>query len=444
MIPRRARGALGAIAAVVVIVGPAAEGRAALTYDFSLGAGAMLNDNLHLDPRAGEGGRQPVQETIITLDPGATVAWHSENDRLQLLYAGQYSQFSGDEERDSLWIHNLAADLIWRRWSPFFLEAREERSRVPRTQDGEIEAIVDQVDRNRLSVRAGLVSELGPRSAVELGYRGELESYSGAEGPFDQVQRHTGEVLVRHRWSPLWGGEASATYGEVDRELAPDATELTVSAAVNQRWNERTTLRYGLQWVRSEEDAPGGDGLSTVRNNLLKSLEIIGELEGDGSWSLAYQDGLAEQPDGDTLKTGRTTAAASVRSRLGSTLNAGGWYETRDFRESGREETAWGPTLGVRWRIAPWAALDLGGSWTSTTSRPEGQVEIEDHATRAAGALVLLLFRRVQLETGYRYGENDSTDALRSHTNNIIYAQATFHFRPVPPNELPDSGASGW
>lgn len=457
----RCRGRLGSIAVgiavgIALVAGDASEGTAAYSYDISLGAGAQMNDNFHLDPRtpveAGAEGeaalRQPVQETTFTVNPGVILSWSEGRDRLQLNYGGAYSMFEGDEERDSFWTHTVAADLSWRRWSPFFLEAREERSRVPRTRAREGEAWVDQVDRNLVAVRTGLASDWAARSTFELAYRGELESYSasGAAAPvaeetdpgsdaLDRVERHYGEALLTHRWSPLWGSHLRVAYGQVDRDLAPDYTELRASLAVDQRWSEHVELRYRLEW-RWEEDGE-------IRSNLLGGAEIRGGLDRGGSWNLGYQRGQQAQPDGDTLETGRASAAVSIRARLGSTLDLGGWHETRDFRESGREETAWGPTLGVRWLLTPWAALDLAGSWTSTAIREAGLAEIEDRTTRVAAGLVLLLVKRVQLEAGYGYRKNDSADALRSYTNNLVFALLTFHFKPVESGGLPASFATG-
>ncbi len=184
--------------------------------------------------------------------------------------------------------------------------------------------------------------------------------------------------------------------------------------------------------------------MDTERSNLLLAFEIRGDLERGGSWNLAYKDGLADQPDGDTLKTGRTSAAIALRTRMGCALDVGGWRETRSYRASGREETAWGPTLAGRWLITTWSALDLGGSWTKTTIREEGLDEVEDRTIRAAAGLVFLLYQRVQLEAGYGYRKNQSTDTLRSYASNLFFALVSFHFRPVEAGRLPPSSASGF
>lgn len=477
MIPRKPKGAFKAIAAgIVLMAGPASEGRAALSLDISLGAGVQLNDNLHLDPRtpvvAGEESlRQPVKETIFTGNPSVAASWSEGRDRLLLNYAGEYSTFQGDERRDPAWVHNIAADLNWRRWSPFFLEAREERSRVPQTQERDGVAAVDQVDRNRVLVHTGLVSEMGSRSTVEMAYRGELETYSvnrAAEpaadesdsgiGEFDRVQRQYGEALVRHSWNPFWESGLRVAYGRVDRNLTSDFAELRASLTVDQKWGEKIALRYRFEWRREDDDEPAGNDAATAateaaeapgtpvdteRSNVLIAAAIRGGLERGGSWDLAYQDGLTDQPDGDTLKTGRASAAVALRARLGSTLDVGGWHETRDYRISGREETAWGPTFAIRWMITTWSALDLAGSWTKTTIREEGLDEYEDRTTRAAAGLVLLLFKRVALEAGYGYRKNDSTAALRSYANNLVFALVTFHFKPIVSGRLPSSSAYG-
>lgn len=451
MILRGPRRALGVIAAAIILVAwQASEGWAALTYDISLGAGARLDDNLHLDPRtpSAAGLRQPVKETIFTIDPGMNAAWSEGRDFLRLNYHGEYSMYQGDEALDPLWVHNIAANLNWRRWSPFFLEARETRSRVPRTQNQDGEAYIDQVDRNLVYVRTGLFSEMGPRSTVELAYRGELVTYPG-DDTADRVQRHYGEAMVRHSWTPLWGSALRVSYGQVDRRLASDFAELKASLAVDQRWSEQIALQYNLQWIREDNDAPSGAvaataaPVSTVRTKLLMAAEITGALERGGSWTLAYSDRLADQPDGDTLKAGRASAATSIQARLGSTLDLGAWHETREYRESGRKEEAWGPTLGVRWLITPSSAFDLAASWTSTTIREVGLAELEDRTTRAAAGLMIMLFKRVQLEAGYGYRKNDATDALRSYVNNQVFALVKIHFRPDESGRLPPSYASG-
>lgn len=445
---RRRAGALAA-AGIFAIAGQASEGWAAFSYDISLGAGAQQNDNLYLDPRtSGEDGRrQPVQETVLTLEPGVMVSWGRENDRLELQYNGEYSTFQGDEDRDPLWVHNLTAALNWRRWSPFFLEAREARSRVPRPQEGEDQALVDQIDRNQVTVRSGLVWEYGPRGSAELAYRGELESFPGSVDA-DRVQRHYGEALVRHRWSPLWGGEARAAFGQVERKLTADYSELSVSAAVDQRLSERLAMRYRIEWLRDVEDEAAADGAvqggvgDSVHSSLLGAAGITGNLARGGSWNLAYEDSLEYLSDGDTLRRGRASAGAMLRARLGSSLEAGGWYEHRHIQGSGREEDAGGPTLGVRWMIAPWAAFDLGGSWTITAINEPGTADVEDKVTQTSAGLVAMMFKRLQFEAGYQYRENDSAGALRSYVNNVVYVAASFHFTPVAPGTLPSPRAS--
>jgi hypothetical protein len=168
---------------------------------------------------------------------------------------------------------------------------------------------------------------------------------------------------------------------------------------------------------------------------------VRGDLERGGWWSVAYQDSLEDQPDGDTLEIGRAAATTAIRARLGSALDVGAWHENRDFQDSGRSEAAWGPTLGTRWLITPWSALDLAGSWTSTTIREKGQDEVEDRTAQAAVGLLAMLFGRVQAEAGYVFRKNDSSDALRSYTDNLVFARLTVHFRPVYSGRLPPSYA---
>ena len=153
---RNPGGDLGAIAAaIILIVGQASEGRAAFTYDFSLGAGTVVNDNLYLDPETGgEGQRTPVQETMYTVVPALDWDWVGQHDHLRGEYRGEYWQFTGDEELDPRWTHNLTADLGWRRWAPFFLEIRETLDRGPSAQGRDVEAVIDYTYTNTLSTAA--------------------------------------------------------------------------------------------------------------------------------------------------------------------------------------------------------------------------------------------------------------------------------------------------
>ncbi len=133
------------------------------------------------------------------------------------------------------------------------------------------------------------------------------------------MQRQYGEGLVRHRWTPLWRTELRVAYGQVDRELTADYDELSASVAVDQRWSERLTLRYSLEWLREAYDAPTGRRRRApeppgprCRTNLLWAAEARGDLARGGSWNLGYREDLDDQPDGDTLKTGRTSAGAGI------------------------------------------------------------------------------------------------------------------------------------
>ena len=446
---RRSTLAFASAVGIAVLAGRATDGRAGLSYDFTLGAGVQLNDNLYLDPPKSEGAdqRQPVRETIYTLYPGALIWWHEERDQLQLSYDGEYWMFQGDEDRNSLWVNNLSANLGWRRWAPFFLEAGEALDRVPRTQQKEGEAVVDQINRNRLSVRTGLAWVLGPRGTAELAYRGEVTTFPGA-GAADRVTSQYAEGLVHYRWSPLMESDTRLAYGQVSRELSADYHELDASMAVDQRLSELLVLRYRLEWVDNHEDHPAaagaatGETVATVRSYLLKAAEIRGGLARGGSWNIAYEDHLENRVDGDTLKVGRAAAAMDLHSRLGSTLDAGVWYETRSYLDSGRDEQVWGPTLNSRWMITPWAACDLGVAWTHSTIRDEAVSAVGNRATRAAAALVVMISRHLQMEAGYQYLENDSTEALQSNTNNIFYAVVTYSFNPVPPGRLLPSHTS--
>lgn len=445
---RNPRGPIAA-AALVALVVCAAPGQAALVWDLSLGGGVVRDDNLHFDPQtpAEQGLRQPVSETVTTISPGAKASWQADRDRLRLDYVGEYQRFSGDEEQDDLWVHALSADLDWRRWAPFYLEVRERRERVPRSQQREVEAVIDQIDRNRLQARAGLGRELGARGVVELGYRGELENYPGV-ADVDRVLRQFAEGLWRYRWAPLVQSEVRAAYGLVERDLSSDYTEARASVAIEQRLSERVNLRYGLGWVREEDDEPGElepapeEWVAETRSSLLASAALSGSLARGGAWRLLYADTLQGLPEGDTLKTRRVSADVTARTRLGSYLRAEGWHEAREYRDSGREEFAWSPVVSARWMIAPWLAGELAGSWTNTTIREPEADEIDDDTARFAAGLVALLYQRLTLEVGYGHRKNDSSDALRSYTSNVVYGMLTFYYHPVPGGRLPVSYAS--
>jgi hypothetical protein len=435
--------ALASAAGIAAFAGRVCDVRAALVYDITLGAGAQVNDNLYLDPpESGEGAsRLPVQETIFALYPGIMVAWQEQRDLVRLRYNGEYWAFTGDEDREPLWVNHLAANLTWRRWTPFFLEAGELLDRIPRSQQREGVAVVDQIDRSRLSVRTGLAWDLGPRGAAELAYRGGLVTFPGAEAA-DRVSSQYGEGVVRYRWSPLVGSDVRVAYGQVNRELAADYTELSAAAAVDQRLSERLALRYRLQWIRTSQDEPAaaeagaGEPADNTRTTLLKAAELRGTLSLGGTWKLAYEDRQEDRPDGDTLEVARASAAVALRARLGSTLDIGAWYERRSYLNSGREEEAWGPTLNPRWMITPWAGCDLALDWTNTTLQDQGLPSIEDRTTRVAAGIVVRVLSHLQLEAGCRYLKNNSAAAERSYSNTILYAVVTYSFAPIPPGRL--------
>jgi hypothetical protein len=438
--------ALGAIAVGFLVLGwPASEGWAALTYDFAVGTGVLMNDNLYLDPETGAAGqRKPVKETMFTVAPALGLDWVVERDRLSAGYRGEYYQFSGDEELDARWVHNLAANLNWRRWAPFFLEASESLDYGQDPQEVNVQAKIDFTYTNIASVRTGMVWDLGTRGAVELAYRGELETYPQVENA-DRVLSNFGELSVLYRWTPLWSGTLTLSYGLVERDLTADYDELSATASVDQRLSERLTLRYGLEWYRDTYDAapgadavPGDDG-SSVYTNLLLEATVRGALSRGGYWSLGYEDTLEYLNDGDTIEIGRASAELALRARLGSSLTVEGWHDTRDYRISGREDTAWGTTLSARWLITPWAACDLVGNWTMTTIQEEGLGDVEDHTIEAGVGLIVIVFDSLQLEAGYDYRNNDSTDPQRTVANNRLYALMSYRFRPLTPGELPPS-----
>ena len=442
---RRLGVAPGAIAAVIILIaGQPSEGRAALIYDFSLGTGAFVNDNLYLDPETGaEGQRKPVNETMYTVAPALNLNWVGPRDHLNGKYRGEYWQFTGDAEIDSRWRHDLKVDLAWRRWAPFFLEVGETLSMGPSAQGRDVEAVIDYTYTNMISARTGLVWEFGTRGTVELAYRGEFETYPQVEDA-DRVLRQYGEGLARYRWRPLWETEFRVSYGQVDRKLAADYDELIASVAVNQRWSEHLTLRYNLEWLRDAYGATPGDGTApaqepAVSTTLLWGAEARGDLSLGGIWKLGYTENLDYLPEGDTLTTGRASAGVGLRARLGSTLSVDGWHESRDYRVSGRAEKAWGANLDARWVIVPWAACDVRGTWTDTAIREPAMAQIDEQTSGAAAGLVFLLFNRLQLEAGYDYRKNDSSDAQRSYAGSRLYAFATYHFRPLAPGTLPSS-----
>lgn len=445
----RVRGRARALAAAGVLAVCAPGALAAFSWELSVGAGVQLNDNLFLEPSTPDDPerRQPVDETIVTFVPAVAAEWNVGVDRLRLDYRGEHWQFEGDAQLAPRWLHALAADAAWRRWAPFFLEAREIRGLTPRSVNREGEAVLEQVDWNLATLRTGLAWDFGPRGVMEFAYRGELETFPGVEDA-DRLQRQSGEGLVRYRWSPLWAGEALLSYGRLDRDLSPDAAELRALAIVDQNWSPLVGLRYRLGLVRTVTEEPEVDPVApeepvgTVSNDVLKGIELHGGLLHGGSWSLAYADTQEDRPSGDTLTIGRASAALDLHARLGSALRAGGWHESRKYRLSGRRERAWGPTLEARWMIAPWAAFDLGARWTKTVGRQEGLAELVERTTRAAAGVTLLFLRRLQFEAGYSYGNNDASDELLSYDNELFYAFATFHFQPVFFDRLPPSRVS--
>jgi hypothetical protein len=89
--------------------------------------------------------------------------------------------------------------------------------------------------------------------------------------------------------------------------------------------------------------------------------------------------------------------------------------------------------------ITSWAACDFIGNWENTTIRAAALPEVEDHTIDAGAGILVLVFDRLQLEAGYYFRNNDSTDPLRSYTSNRLYAFMTYHFRPVAPGGLPVS-----
>ena len=308
----------------------------------------------------------------------------------------------------------------------------------PSAQGRDVEAAIDYTYTNMVSARTGLVWEFGGRGTSELAYRGEFETYPQVENA-DRVLRQYGEGLARYRWTPLWGSEFRVSYGQVDRKLTADYNELIASVAVDQRWSERLALRYSLEWLRDAYDATPGDGAEpeaqgpTVSTNLLWGVEATGDLSPGGTWNLGYTENLDYLQDGDTLKTGRASAGVDLRARLGSTLSVDGWYETRDYRVSGREEKAWGATLDARWMILPWAAFDVRGSWTDTTIREEAMAEIEEQTVRAAAGILFLVFRSAATRGGGRLQEQRF---LRCAA--IVHRQSSLCICDVP---LPSSRA---
>ncbi len=446
MLGRRSSQSVAAALGVglAVLVGDPWGARASLSYDVALGAGGLLTDNLHLDPEEGGAeGRAPVQETIFAVSPTLQLGWKGSEDSLQGTYRGQYWTFSGDEVRDPLWLHDLRAELAWRRWSPAFLEAEAVRERIPRYQDSEGQALVDQLDRTSIVLRSGLGWDFSARDRLEMVYRGSREDFSGTDDA-DRILRHFGEGLLRHQWTPLLGSEVRLSYGSVQRELTEDSTELRVAVSADRRASERLRMSGRLEWRREGfgDLAAGGtstDQTSSSRTALFASAEVMGDLMRGGSWRLAYEDRLEDAPDGGTLRTGRASAKASLRARLGSELDARVYHEARDFRESGREEESWGPIVLARWVVSPWAAFDLGGSWSSTDVREGDAAEVTDRALRVAAAIVILAGRHLQAELGYGRRENDSTEATRSYSANVFYAWLIWHWGVLEPGTIPES-----
>lgn len=430
--------------APLVIPGNAA---AILTYDFSLGANAEYNDNFYNDPEPeDEGQRQPVQEMTYTLEPALRLAWEAPHDRLDLGYRGEFSWYGGDADIDPLQTHTVDAGLSWRRWRPFFLEVREtlDRDADPREQD--VQPQIDYTYTNELTVRAGLVREFGARGFAELAYRGELETYPDVDNA-DRILRNYGEATVNYRWNPLWSNEFRVSYGRIEQELAPDYDELDLYAGGNHRLSGHLALDYSLEWIRDSYEVGGatpGDQGDDTDTNLLATVELSGDLRLGGSWGIGYEETLDYLADGETLETGRAYADAAFQFRLGSTASVEVWHEARDYRLSGREDTAWGATVGARWAIARWLACEFDGEWSSTIIQEAGMADVEDDTIDATIAILAAPTRHLTAEAGYELERNSSTDPTRTYTSNRFYVSLTYHLQALVPGALTSFVDGDW
>jgi len=314
----------------------------------------------------------------------------------------------------------------------------------PTPEEVDVQAFIDYSYTNEVTVRTGLMRELGARGEVQLAYRGELETYPQVENA-DRVLSQYGEASVRYRWSPLWGSAFSVSYGHVERDLTADYDELTVSASADQRLSEHLELRYGLEWIRDTYDAApavaatAGTGGGSDYSSLLLSADVKGDLARKGYWALGYEDTLEYLSDGDSLERGRASATLALRSRVDSTLTLEGWHDAVDYRISERADKEWGARVSARWMITPKAACDFLGTWMNTTIRQEASAEIDDHTLEAGAGVVVMVFDHLQLEAGYVYRNNDSNEELRTYASNRLYAFLTYHFQPLKSGELPSS-----
>jgi hypothetical protein len=441
----RARVAAAVLLAALAAVCGSDPARAALIYDFSLGGGVELNDNIFLVPRPTvEGQAAPVKSTVLAYSPGVKLSWEDRQDWLRLDYQGVHQDFHGEGSPPAVWLHDLSAELQWRNRRPFFLEVREDYARVPQYRSSAEVDLYAGSDRNTVTVRPGLSWDLGRTGVLDLALRGESQAFP--HNPTAESERSVyGEVSHLRRWTPLWSTSLRLDYGEVRRTLEPDYREAGATLEVDQRWSPGVSAVYSLEWrqdryASGESSAtPGGQGGGRSDSYLLKGVTINGQLEYGGSWHLLYQDRIEDLLTGERLKAGRGTAEFELRSRLGSRMGLVALYENRRFATSGRKEVVWGPTASARWVMTSWLALDLDGFWTRIQSEEPGLPEVVDRQLSLAAGFIFVLARHVQCEVGYRYLADDSTDPNNTFRNNRVAALLTWFFQPLRPGVIPES-----
>lgn len=460
-----------AVAAVLLFPHPAA---AELTYDLLLGAGFESSDNAGLAPDEPDGGEpaegattdgEPagdetgrVETTDYTFHAGVNLDWKLPEDSFGLVYLGTYRDVGQEiNELESGWVHKLQADIGWRRWSPFFLEAYGERNRVSQYSGGREADVNRLVDRNRLLVRPGFTWDLGPTRSLETAARWEHQDFPDVEDA-DRRNAVLGELSVGQRWDPRTQGELRIAYGRIEQALALDHDKLEVTGEVSRQVTPDLAITGSLSWhhesdVETAEETGDGTGAEageatepppeeepaeTERDFLLKKVTLSGGRAKPWRWSIGYHDRSETLQDGDVVLAGRTEGRLEYHARLGSRLHARAWYEDREFRASERHDSAWGSTLKARWLLAGSLALDLRGEWGRTERSFVDRDPQASETLELGAAAVYVFWRRFQLEAGYEHLRNDDTLPEDTYRRDLWYLLLSVALRPLARGVVPE------